>query len=128
MLLFLYIVFWRLLEVSYHPPFFPYILHSIKLEGYSEDTSSVDRDKIMKLKSEIADVAKLIQINKEKCIYEYNRLCRYISEVEDSQMRQILMLRYVNGTSILVAFTDGADTSPAKAFLPVTFFRTVSVT
>lgn len=80
-------------------PSFPYILHSIKLEGYSEDTSSPDMIKVMRLKAEMADIAKLIQINKEKCVYEYNRLCRYISEVEDSQIRQILMLRYINGLS-----------------------------
>jgi len=67
------------------------------LEGYSDDLGKRDVNKIMRLKSEINDIVKLIQINQEKCIYEYNRLNRFIGTVEDSQMRQILRLRYVKG-------------------------------
>jgi hypothetical protein len=78
-------------------PSFPYVLHSIRLEGYSEDMTSMDRNKIMRLKAEITDVVRLIEINNEKYIYEYSRLNRFISTVEDSQMRQILRLRYMDG-------------------------------
>lgn len=72
---------------------FPYVLHSIKVEGLKD----IDINAKMKIKSEIADIVKLIEINQDKCIYEYNRLNRYISDIRDSQMRQILTYRYING-------------------------------
>lgn len=83
---------------------FPYILHSITVSGVSE----TDRSKKLRLQAEIKDIIKRIEINKEKCIYEYNRLNCYISSVDDSEMRQILTLRYVNGLSWQqVAFSIG---------------------
>ena len=52
-------------------------------------------DKVGKYAAEIADLKNLIALNIQKCWYEMNRLNRYIDSVEDSQMRQILTLRYI---------------------------------
>ena len=54
-------------------------------------------DKIGKYAAEIADLKSLLDLNLKKCFYELNRLNRYIQSVDDSEMRMILSLRYVNG-------------------------------
>jgi hypothetical protein len=54
-------------------------------------------DKIAKYAAEIADLKSLLDLNLKKCFYELNRLNRYISSIEDSEMRMILSLRYING-------------------------------
>ena len=54
-------------------------------------------DKLAKYVAEIVDLRGLIDLNIKKCFYELNRLNRYISSVEDSQIRMILSLRYING-------------------------------
>ena len=54
-------------------------------------------DKIGNYAAQIADLKSLLDLNLKKCFYELNRLNRYIQSVEDSQMRMILTLRYVNG-------------------------------
>lgn len=54
-------------------------------------------DTMAKYTAEIADLRELLNLNIRKCFYELNRLNRYISTLEDSLMRQILSLRYVNG-------------------------------
>ena len=54
-------------------------------------------DKIGKYAAEIADLKSLLDLNLKKCFYELNRLNRYIQCVDDSEMRMILSLRYVNG-------------------------------
>ena len=54
-------------------------------------------DKLSKYAAEIADLKSLLDLNLKKCYYELNRLNRYIQSVEDSEMRMILALRYVNG-------------------------------
>lgn len=56
-------------------------------------------DKVGKYAAEIADLKGLLDLNLKKCFYELNRLNRYIASVEDSEMRMILSLRYVNGLS-----------------------------
>ncbi len=56
-------------------------------------------DKVGKYVAEIADLKGLLDLNLKKCFYELHRLNRYIQEVEDSQMRMILSLRYINGLS-----------------------------
>jgi len=74
---------------------FPYTQRSIKIEGLTD----IDENKIYKLRSEIADTVKLIELKQEQSILEYNRLSRYICEIPDSEMRQIMSLRYINGLS-----------------------------
>ncbi len=65
-------------------------------------------DKLSKYVAEIVDLKGLIDLNIKKCFYELNRLNRYIESVEDSQMRMILSLRYINGlTWQQIAFSIG---------------------
>lgn len=56
-------------------------------------------DKVSKYAAEIADLKELLDLNLKKCFYELNRLNRYIESIEDSQIRMIMTLRYVNGLS-----------------------------
>lgn len=65
-------------------------------------------DKLAKYTAEIADLKNLIDLNIKKCLYELERLNRYIADIEDSQMRMILSLRYINGlTWQQIAFSIG---------------------
>lgn len=54
-------------------------------------------DKVGKYAAEIVDLKALLDLNLKKCFYELNRLNRFIDTVEDTQMRMILTLRYING-------------------------------
>ena len=56
-------------------------------------------DKIANYATEIADLKSLLDLNLKKCFYELNRLDRFISNVNDSEMRIILTLRYSQGLS-----------------------------
>ena len=53
-------------------------------------------DKVGKYAAEIADLRGMIEQKVQRCWHELKRLNRYIASVEDSQMRQILTLRYIN--------------------------------
>lgn len=70
-------------------------------------------DKIGDYAAEIADLKGIIAANIQRCYYELNRLNRYINSVEDSQMRMILSLRYINGLSWLqvAASVGGGNTA-----------------
>ena len=68
-----------------------------QITGMPKGTDWVD--KVGKYAAEIADLEALLDLNLKKCFYELNRLNRYIESVEDSQMRMILSLRYINGLS-----------------------------
>jgi len=69
-------------------------------------------DKIAKYAIEISDLKGLLDLNLKKCFYELNRLNRYIQSVEESQMRLILSLRYINGLSWRqIAFSIGGSTT-----------------
>ncbi len=59
--------------------------------------NGIPGDKIARYASEIADLKAIIELNMQRCWYELNRLNRYIAEVEDSETRQILSLRFVSG-------------------------------
>ena len=56
-------------------------------------------DKIGDLAILIAEQRDLIDLKVRQSVIEYNRLNRYIASVQDSEMRQILSLYYVNGMS-----------------------------
>lgn len=56
-------------------------------------------DKVGNYAAEIADLKSLLDLNLKKCFYELNRINRYIQSIDDSEMRQIIALRYVNGLS-----------------------------
>ncbi|MBC8580165.1 hypothetical protein [Zhenhengia yiwuensis] len=65
-------------------------------------------DKLGKYVAEISDLKSLLDLNIKKCFYELNRLNRYIQGIEDSEIRMILSLRYINGLSWQqVAFSIG---------------------
>lgn len=65
-------------------------------------------DRLAGYVAEIADLRSLIDLNIKKCFFELNRLNRYISSVDDAQMRLILSLRYINGLSwVQVAVSIG---------------------
>lgn len=56
-------------------------------------------DKIGNYAAQIADLKALLDLNLKKCFYELNRIDRFIQSVEDSQIRIILTLRYIQGLS-----------------------------
>lgn len=65
-------------------------------------------DKIARCTAELIDLQGLLDLNIKKCFYELNRLNRFINTIEDSQMRLILTLRYINGLSWQqIAFSIG---------------------
>lgn len=54
-------------------------------------------DKTGNLAILIAEQRDLIELKVKQSVIEYNRLNRYIASVEDSEIRQILSLYYING-------------------------------
>lgn len=77
-----------------------------KITGIPGSAKSSDR--VGDYAAEIADLRGIIASNIQRCWYELNRLHRYIASIEDSQMRQIMTLRYVYGyTWQRVAFEIG---------------------
>lgn len=91
-----------------------------RLEAIAESTTaqlsdmphgSGTSDKIGKTAAEIADIKALIQLKIQEYWHEYNRLTRYINDIDDSLIRQIMTLRYINGmTWNAVADTIGGNT------------------
>jgi hypothetical protein len=67
-------------------------------------------DKVGKYGDDIADLCALIDLNLQKCFRELNRLTRYINSVDDSLMRQILTLKYINNLPWLqIALSIGGN-------------------
>ena len=52
-------------------------------------------DKVGRYAAEIADLKALINLNIKKCWHERRRLERYIQSIDDSLIRQIFFLRYI---------------------------------
>ena len=51
----------------------------------------------------------------KQCIYERNRLERYIADIPDSLTRQIFALRFINGMSwVQVAMHVGGNNTPGS--------------
>lgn len=80
----------QLVELRSNPP-------GITVQGGQGGGGGGDVDKVGRYVAAVADLEKLIQLRMELCTLEYRRLSEYIGTVEDSQMRQILTLRYVRG-------------------------------
>ena len=77
-----------------------------KITGLPHVTGA--HDKVGDLAILIAEQRDLINLKVRQSVIEYNRLNRYINDIEDAQMRMILSLRYVNGLSWQqVAFAIG---------------------
>ena len=68
-------------------PCFPYVEHSILISGYDDKTYN---NKIKRIQNRLN--RKLIELVEEK-----DKLTEYIYEQEDSEIRQILTYKYVNG-------------------------------
>lgn len=67
---------------------------SAKITGLPRMGGLTDKTEIA---VEIADSKKIIETKKKLCLIEYNRLMRYIANVPDSLMRQILTYRHIEG-------------------------------
>ena len=71
-------------------------------------------DKVGRYASEIADLKGIIEAKLQQCIYERNRLERYINSIDDSFLRQIFTYRFVNGLPWeQVAACAGGSNTPA---------------
>lgn len=54
-------------------------------------------DKVGRYAADIVDLKGIIEAKLQQCIYERNRLERYIAEIDDSLLRQIFTYRFING-------------------------------
>lgn len=65
-----------------------------------------------KIAEEIESCKKLIENRVEQSILEYRKLCEYVANIEDSMMRQIITLRFIQGMSwVQVAMELGGGNS-----------------
>ena len=53
--------------------------------------------KVERYAEEIADLGAIIAAKQQQCIHERNRLERYINDIDDSRLRMLFKLRFVNG-------------------------------
>lgn len=69
-------------------------------------------DKVGRYAADIVDLKGIIEAKLQQCIYERNRLERYISEIDDSLLRQIFTHRFVNGLpwEQVAACVEGCNT------------------
>ncbi len=65
------------------------------LTGMPHGTGVVD--KVGELAAEIADLRGIIEAKHQQCLYERNRLMRYIDSIDDSLLRLMFTYRFVNG-------------------------------
>ena len=68
----------------------------------SSDLSGMPRspgvsDRVGRYAADIVDLRGIIEAKLQQCIYERNRLERYISSIEDSLVRQVFTYRFVSG-------------------------------
>lgn len=54
-------------------------------------------DRVGRYAAEIVDLRGIIEAKLQQCIYERNRLERYIQSIDDSLVRQVFAYRFVNG-------------------------------
>ncbi len=66
-----------------------------KLDGMPHDGGH--GDSLARCVAEIIDLRAIIAAKQQQCIYERNRLERYIAGIPDSLTRQIFTLYFVNG-------------------------------
>ena len=71
---------------------FPYIFHSISVEGLSDD----DLESKLRIKLKFERITKLLRTNQGRFVNEYDRLIKFIQKVDDSEMRQILTYKYIS--------------------------------
>lgn len=68
---------------------------SPRFDGMPHSKSNVS--KVERYAEEIADLEAIIAAKQQQCIHERNRLERYINDIDDSRLRMIFKLRFVNG-------------------------------
>lgn len=68
---------------------------SPRFDGMPHSKSNVS--KVERYAEEIADLGAIIAAKQQQCIHERNRLERYINDIDDSRLRMIFKLRFVNG-------------------------------
>ena len=56
-------------------------------------------DSMARRVADIIDLKAIISAKQQQCVYERNRLERYINSIPDSLTRQIFSLRFINGLS-----------------------------
>ncbi len=75
--------------------------------------------------AEAADLRGIIEAKHQQCLYERNRLERYISGIDDSLIRQIFTYRFVNGLSWaqVAAHIGGGNTEGGVKMLCYRYLR-----
>lgn len=68
---------------------------SPRFDGMPRIKSNVS--KVERYAEDIADLEAIIAAKQQQCIHERNRLERYINDIDDSRLRMIFKLRFVNG-------------------------------
>lgn len=84
-------------------------------EFENKNISGLPHEKVPdpKTAAQIADCKTIIYAKRRAAIAEYTRLCRYIGKIDDSRMRQIIGLRYINGYNwTQVAMHIGGGNTP----------------
>ena len=71
-------------------PAFPFVLHSISLNGISDNVTT------RKLQAKLSIAIGQAMLARERCVDEYNRLMGEIAKERDSITRQVLTYRYIN--------------------------------
>lgn len=84
---------------------------AVKMDGMPHGTGV--SDKLARYAVEMADLRGIIEAKHKQCLYERNRLERYIADIPDCLTRQIFTYRFVDGLSWLqVARRIGGDNTP----------------
>lgn len=89
----------------------------VKVVSCSANLSGMPRspgvsDRVGRYAADIVDLKGIIEAKLQQCIYERNRLERYISSIDDSLLRQIFTYRFINGLpwEQVVACVGGGNT------------------
>lgn len=76
-------------------PEFPFVLHSISLEG----PSAHDKAEFEQLQRTLGEAKARRMAKRREYVQEYDRIDTYVHRIRDPRMRQILLMRYVEGAS-----------------------------
>lgn len=91
----------------------PYTLRTIRIGGVV--VGAADMEGYADKRRELKEVKELIELRQQECFIEYTGLMRFINGVQDSLMRQILTLRFVNNLPwVQVAASIGGNNTEAS--------------
>lgn len=92
---------------------------SVKISGLPHASSISNKTAIA---AEIADCEDIIKHKNREAIIEYNRIMRFIAKIDDSRIRQIITLRYIDGkTWVAIAMEIGGGNTQDS--VKKTFYR-----